>query len=396
MEKTFGLDSAVKFNDEVYHVETFAESKSFKVISQVYKSGKILEVKDQPYDVQITEKSLLNLIQSVHNRQIDELSHLLHLAENVKKELHAEVFNKIGTLFLKKGFYEEAKKSFLAAIDSNTNLTDAYRNLGKVYIDIGDVDRAIAQFTRALYLAPNNADYYLDLGKYWESKISPLWYSFDHKGIHFIVLNSILTYDKWTHKNWADPMDRMLAMARLDNPEGSPFLVGEKQREWLKKDLEKVDKSIPIVVCSHSPLQKIYKGWNFWTDDAESVQALLKPFKKVSVIYGHVHQIQYNQIGNISFQAVMATAWPWPYPKSYVQAPSHLPKLTVPMNRADPFFERDATGWQFIDLRTGNVDMHYQLPDNKNRSVVFNTKTGRPQDVKYQNVGSRIPPQNHY
>ena len=32
-------------------------------------------------------------------------------------------------------------------------------------------------------------------------------------------------------------MGRMLAMARLDNPEGSPFLVGEKQRAWLKKDL---------------------------------------------------------------------------------------------------------------------------------------------------------------
>jgi hypothetical protein len=66
------------------------------------------------------------------------------------------------------------------------------------------------------------------------------------------------------------------------------------------------------------------------------------------------------------------------------------------MNRADPFFERDATGWQFIHLRTGNADMHYQLPDNENRSVVFNPKTGHPQDVKYQSVGSRIPPQNHF
>jgi hypothetical protein len=66
------------------------------------------------------------------------------------------------------------------------------------------------------------------------------------------------------------------------------------------------------------------------------------------------------------------------------------------MNRADPFFERDATGWQFINLRTGNVDMHYQLPDNENRSVVFNRKAGRPQDAKYQSVGSRVPPQTHY
>jgi len=239
-------------------------------------------------------------------------------------------------------------------------------------------------------------DYYLDLGEHWEMKLGPQHYSFDHKGVHFVVLNSILTHDKWTHQPWPTPMDRMKAMARLDNPDGSPFLVGEKQRAWLKKDLEKIDKNVPIVVCSHSPLQKIFAGWNFWTDDAEQIQALLKPFKKVTVIYGHVHQIQYQQIGNISLHAVMATAWPWPYPKSYVQDPSHLPKMTIPMNRADPFFERDATGWQFINLRTGNVDMHYQLPDNENRSVVFNTKTGSPRDMKYQDVSKRIPPQNHF
>ena len=239
-------------------------------------------------------------------------------------------------------------------------------------------------------------DYYLDLGEYWQDKISPLYYSFDHKGVHFVVLNSILTYDNWTHTKWATPMDRMLAMARLDNPQGSPFMVGEKQLEWLKKDLEKIDKGTPVVVFSHSPIQKIYKGWNFWTEDAEKVQTLLKPFDKVTVIYGHVHQIQYNQIENITFHAVMATAWPWPYPETYVLVESHLPKLTVPMNRADPFFERDATGWQFIDVRTGKVAMHYQLPDNENRSVAFNRQTGYPQDLKYQDFRDRIPPQDHY
>lgn len=254
----------------------------------------------------------------------------------------------------------------------------------------------VSRLRGKVYFVIGEHDYYLDLGKYWESKISPFWYSFDHKGVHFIVLNSILTYDDWTHKKWSDPMDRMLAMARLDNPEGSPFLVGERQRAWLRKDLERVDRKTPVVLCSHSPLQKIYKGWNFWTDDAEQVQTLLAPFEKVTVIYGHVHQIQYNQIGNISFYAVMATAWPWPYPESYVQEPSHLPKLTVPMNRADPFFERDATGWQFVNLRTGRVDLHYQLPDNENRSVVYDAKTGHPRDLTYQDMGSRIPPQIHY
>ena len=106
--------------------------------------------------------------------------------------------------------------------------------------------------------------------------------------------------------------------------------------------------------------------------------------------------IQYNQIGNITFQAVMATAWPWPYPEAYSQLPNCLPKITVPMNRADPFFERDATGWQFVDVNSGKAAMHYQLPDNKNRTVAFDTATGKPRDMEYQDYGKRIPPQTHF
>ena len=126
------------------------------------------------------------------------------------------------------------------------------------------------------------------------------------------------------------------------------------------------------------------------------MQALLRPFNKVTVLYGHVHQIQYNQIDNMSFTSVMATAWPWPYPSTYSRAEQYLPKLTVPMNRADPFFERDATGWQFINVATGNVDVNYNLYNNKSRAVVFNTKTGRPEDTAYQSENNRIAPQLHY
>jgi len=254
----------------------------------------------------------------------------------------------------------------------------------------------LSRLTYDLHCVMGEHDYYFDLGEYWSKLYGDQHYSFDHKGVHFVVLNSILTYDDWTFNRWPSAEQRMLEMAGLDNPNGSPFMVGEKQRAWLAKDLEKVEKSTPLVVFSHSPIQKIYKGWNFWTEDAEEVQALLQPFDKVNVIYGHVHQIQYNQIGNIAFNSVMATAWPWPYPQSYAQAAEHLPKLTVPMNRADPFFERDATGWQFIDLGTGRVAMEYNLYNNTNRTVAWNGATGQPEDSAYQDAARRIAPQNHY
>ena len=254
----------------------------------------------------------------------------------------------------------------------------------------------LAGLNYSTHMVMGEHDYYLDLGEYWSDLYGDHYYSFDHTGVHFVVLNSILTDHDWTHNRWESPERRMNEMAGLDNPNGSPFMVGSRQLRWLKKDLARVKKDTPLVVFSHSPLQKIFKGWNFWTDDAEDVQALLTPFRKVNVIYGHVHQIQYNQIGNIAFTSVMSTAWPWPYPESYAQAESHLPVLTVPMNRADPFDERDATGWQFVDVHSGRVDLEFNLYSNENRRVAFNRDKGHPEDVKFTDPARRNAPQRHY
>jgi len=254
----------------------------------------------------------------------------------------------------------------------------------------------LAKLNYKVYPVMGEHDYYLDLGKYWSELYGPHTYSWDHKGVHFVVLNSILTYDDWTYRRWPTDMERMVEMAGLDNPNGSPFMVGEKQRAWLQKDLRKVKQDTPVVVFSHSPIQKIFKPWNFWTEDAEEVQALLHPFDHVTVIYGHVHQIQYNRIGNIRFNAVMATAWPWPYPQSYTQAKSELPKITVPMNRADPFFERDATGWQVVSMKEGAAALEYNLYENAGRTMAVDEKTGDVQDTVYQDPSRRIPPQTHF
>jgi hypothetical protein len=66
------------------------------------------------------------------------------------------------------------------------------------------------------------------------------------------------------------------------------------------------------------------------------------------------------------------------------------------MNRADPFFERDATGWQLLNVDTGSVAMKFNLYDNTNRTVAFNPETGQPEDSMYQNPTTRIPPQTHF
>ncbi len=198
-------------------------------------------------------------------------------------------------------------------------------------------------------------DWFLDMGDLWKEMFGPPQYSFDHKGVHFITLMSVNEKDFWT-KAGLTPEQRMGIVAGLDDGRQSRFEVGEAGREWLKRDLAKVPKTTPVVVFSHSPLYKYYRNWNFWTDDADQVQALLNPFNSVTVIHGHTHQVLSNRIGNIHFHGMLSTAWPWPY------APEGLPKLTVPMNRSDPFNQTDGMGDGIVRVsRSGYVNKEYDF-----------------------------------
>jgi hypothetical protein len=63
---------------------------------------------------------------------------------------------------------------------------------------------------------------------------------------------------------------------------------------------------------------------------------------------------------------MMSTAWPWPY------APEGIPKLTVQMDRPDPFNQFDGTGWGIVDtLTSGNVDKTYKLWDRNPMLVSY-------------------------
>jgi 3',5'-cyclic AMP phosphodiesterase CpdA len=202
-------------------------------------------------------------------------------------------------------------------------------------------------------------DWYLDLGQKWRELFGRSTYSWNHKGIHFVTLQSVVERDFWT-KRGLTPMERMMTVAGLDNGMQSPFSVGNKQRQWLKNDLAEYSNDTPIIVFSHSPLYKLYKKWNFWTDDAEEVQAILNRFERVVVIHGHTHQILTNRIGNIHFHGMLSTAWPWPY------APEGMPELTIEMNRPDPFNPNDGCGDGQVHVHPdGLVDKIYELWNRK-------------------------------
>lgn len=255
-------------------------------------------------------------------------------------------------------------------------------------------------------------DYFLDMGKstraaYGKDAMPADNYSFEHKGVQFIMLTTIRGDAAWEAKHAKDPQRRMNEMMRIDNyVDGSPFQLGKEGQAWLKKTVAGLDKNKHTIVCSHSPIQKIYNGWNFWTEDAEEIQAILAPFKRVTVLYNHVHQPFASQKGNIAFFSNFSTAWPWPHVSTVADATmcgdgaykgcakgaDYYPNLILPYHRADVANFRDATGWSIVNTNTGGkfeVEVT-QWGDNPKRKVVWDGK------LKEVGAGSAAKSQMNY
>jgi 3',5'-cyclic-AMP phosphodiesterase len=115
------------------------------------------------------------------------------------------------------------------------------------------------------------------------------WYSFTHKGVHFIGLNNCLQID---------------ALGKL----------GPEQLKWLKQDLAALPASTPIVVFAHIPLWMVYPDWGWGTQDGAEALSYLKRFGSVTVLNGHIHQVVQKVEGNVAFHTATSTAFPQPAP----------------------------------------------------------------------------------
>ena len=144
-----------------------------------------------------------------------------------------------------------------------------------------------------VFYVPGEHDYIDDGAQYKQrfgkGTVGNGWYSYNHKGVHFVGLNNCVQVD---------------AMGNM----------GAEQLAWLKSDLSGLSRSTPIVVFAHIPLWMVYEKWGWGTKDGEQALAMLKPFGSVTVLNGHIHQVVQKVEGNVAFHTAMATAFPQPAP----------------------------------------------------------------------------------
>lgn len=115
----------------------------------------------------------------------------------------------------------------------------------------------------------------------WERHLGKTYYSFDHKGWHFITLNSL----------------------EVTENKGFKGFFHQEQLEWLKADIEKVDKSMPIVITTHIPMICTYDQLN-GGDGSRTVSNASDVFKILGnhnlklVLQGHIHWKEYGFIND--------------------------------------------------------------------------------------------------
>jgi 3',5'-cyclic AMP phosphodiesterase CpdA len=151
---------------------------------------------------------------------------------------------------------------------------------------------------------PGEHDAALDNAKAYMEFFGQTHYVFSHKGVNFIALDNV-----------SDPHSQ----------------VGEAQLQWLGAELKRMDKKTPIVVLTHRPLFPLYPDWDWDTKDSDKVLDLLAPYQNVTVLYGHIHQLNDKQTGQIYQHAAHGLMYPLP-------APGSVPKKApIPWDPAQPY-----------------------------------------------------------
>jgi len=155
-----------------------------------------------------------------------------------------------------------------------------------------------------VHFMPGEHDASLDRGEAFQEYFGKTHYTFDHKGVHFIVIDNV------------------------SDPTGA---IGDEQMDWLRTDLAKQKPDANIVVFTHRPLFDLAPEWDWATRDGAKALELLLPHANVTVFYGHIHQEHHYMTGHIAHHAAKGLMFALPVAKSQ-------PKRTpLPWDPAHPY-----------------------------------------------------------
>jgi len=217
----------------------------------------------------------------------------------------------------------DVQPDFIVFTGDLTHTTEDAQKRRDRMAEFRDITSALR--VKMIHFMAGEHDAALDRGDAYQQHFGELHYSFDHRGVHFIVLDNV-----------SDPA----------------AMVGEAQLKWLQGDLQRLKKDAPIVVFTHRPLFDLYPQWDWTTKDGSAVINTLMPYQNVTVFYGHIHQEHHFMTGHIAHHAAKSLIFPLP-------APGSVPKRApLPWDAAAPY---KGLGFRNVEAEVRN--RHYQITE---------------------------------
>ena len=187
------------------------------------------------------------------------------------------------------------------------------------------IDPMLEQFERPLFMVPGNHDIHdAESRRLYERRFGPTYYSFDHKGVHFIALDSEI------------PLE-----------DGEPsFRIHGPQLEWLRQDLAAHDGAKLKFVFVHQPLWMDYSPVEDMRDCwMRDVHALLARHRVSSVFAGHLHKfIESPALDGVRYYVTFATGGKLFAPQEQLGNFHHCSVVTVRNDR-----------WKLAVLRPASI-----------------------------------------
>ena len=181
----------------------------------------------------------------------------------------------------------ETQPDFIMFTGDLTHTTDDPVERRKRLAEFRDIVSALK--VKNVHFTPGEHDASLDHGAAFKEYFGQPNYTFDHKGVHFIVVDNV-----------SDPGAK----------------IGAEQLAWMQADLAKQAKDAPIIVFTHRPLFDLVPKWDWATRDGAQAVDLLMPYSNVTVFYGHIHQENHHMTGHIAHHSAKSLIFPLPAPGS--------------------------------------------------------------------------------
>ncbi len=274
MSREIAFNSPLRAGKRKLSIQTRYDPDSRKALTSVLDGEKLVDLRENVIDGAVADELLEAEVRQFHELTVSDLDLLFCVNDKVLAGENPDSMAKLGTLFLEKGFYDEAIDTFSTVLQRDENFENIYYLLGQAWYRKGEIDQAQENLRRAAEKRPGYPDFHYLLAEVLrksgdhraaaESCQKALSLNADYVSAHLLLglIWAESTLLQPSHPEMPPPIERMkeskqhllFAMDLVNSGQRNHLEKGLEyleSRDHLEEGLAEIEKAISPSVQSH-------------------------------------------------------------------------------------------------------------------------------------------------